>query len=565
MPTEDIIKSNFMFADPNKGKYNMIAQTQSAYLKSINKFIGLMMPNTSCYLSIFELKTQSKVITNIEKLNRDSFLGSAYSQKASHTALDKLHGTFEKIKRDLYGYAKNNNKALLPFVSFNTLLNACLTGKDTTIAMKEAIICEYENMIRKHEKTIAAYMGKYSEESVLKIQDKSKKLITYQKVYADLVNMDILTRKHLEKEASTLFLEKLDYVKTPEVTFSPIPLDSRTCAVVATEELKDFDYILKVTVAKGIDTKGKIVIPFKTSKHCLLRMDKYKKCQPSICIDKTGKVKLSLPIIKKVVKPTVDNKTIIVGTDLGIIKIFALNNNINFGTFRGKTSEYNELVEKQLGNRSKLRNVMRAYQKELKSKNTSDAKKEILRIKIFNIAKNLQGHKRLTKSRNRYKFGANVSISMALKGFLRYLIPIKSKVLVVLEQLNIKDFNWGKTSNKRNSMWARGQIIDKLSRMLKWHGIAFDFVDPAYTSQQCPICNNVSKLNRKGEIFKCICCGHIADADNNAAVNIGNRFNDTEIASVVCEFSWDTKKRHSAIKTICNSRNHYYKIVNNVA
>ena len=46
-------------------------------------------------------------------------------------------------------------------------------------------------------------------------------------------------------------------------------------------------------------------------------------------------------------------------------------------------------------------------------------------------------------------------------------------------------------------------------------------VDPRYTSQTCPHCLSVDRRNRKSQSkFKCISCGHTANADHNAAANI---------------------------------------------
>ena len=46
-------------------------------------------------------------------------------------------------------------------------------------------------------------------------------------------------------------------------------------------------------------------------------------------------------------------------------------------------------------------------------------------------------------------------------------------------------------------------------------------VDPKYTSQTCPQCLTTDKRNRKSQAkFKCISCGHTANADHNAATNI---------------------------------------------
>lgn len=46
-------------------------------------------------------------------------------------------------------------------------------------------------------------------------------------------------------------------------------------------------------------------------------------------------------------------------------------------------------------------------------------------------------------------------------------------------------------------------------------------VDPRHTSQTCPACLTVDKRNRKSQSsFKCVSCGHTANADANAAINI---------------------------------------------
>ena len=46
-------------------------------------------------------------------------------------------------------------------------------------------------------------------------------------------------------------------------------------------------------------------------------------------------------------------------------------------------------------------------------------------------------------------------------------------------------------------------------------------VDPAYTSQTCAVCQHVDRENRKTQaVFQCTACGHTANADHNAVVNI---------------------------------------------
>lgn len=46
-------------------------------------------------------------------------------------------------------------------------------------------------------------------------------------------------------------------------------------------------------------------------------------------------------------------------------------------------------------------------------------------------------------------------------------------------------------------------------------------VDPRHTSQTCPACLTIDRRNRKSQSkFVCVKCGHTANADHNAAVNI---------------------------------------------
>ncbi len=65
------------------------------------------------------------------------------------------------------------------------------------------------------------------------------------------------------------------------------------------------------------------------------------------------------------------------------------------------------------------------------------------------------------------------------------------------------------------SNWGR------LERNLAYKAGALLKVDPAYTSQTCAVCQHVDKENRRTQaVFQCTACGHTANADHNAAINI---------------------------------------------
>ena len=61
----------------------------------------------------------------------------------------------------------------------------------------------------------------------------------------------------------------------------------------------------------------------------------------------------------------------------------------------------------------------------------------------------------------------------------------------------------------------------QLRRMLEYKAYHVEAVNAAYTSQSCNECGTIDKDNRKTQSqFKCVSCGHEANADVNAALNI---------------------------------------------
>ena len=65
-----------------------------------------------------------------------------------------------------------------------------------------------------------------------------------------------------------------------------------------------------------------------------------------------------------------------------------------------------------------------------------------------------------------------------------------------------------------------GEFRRQLEYKALWTGGVLVAVPPQYTSQTCPECGLVDAGNRRKTKFKCLGCGHTADADVNAAINI---------------------------------------------
>ena len=108
---------------------------------------------------------------------------------------------------------------------------------------------------------------------------------------------------------------------------------------------------------------------------------------------------------------------------------------------------------------------------------------------------------------------------------------------VVIEDLNTKDMTRsakGTVENPGTNVKAKSGLNREIlksnwgrqERMLDYKaGLTFK-VNAAYTSQTCSRCGNVDKANRRTQsLFLCTnaACGHTANADHNAAINILER------------------------------------------
>ena len=72
--------------------------------------------------------------------------------------------------------------------------------------------------------------------------------------------------------------------------------------------------------------------------------------------------------------------------------------------------------------------------------------------------------------------------------------------------------------------WGFGQLGAFVSYKAKRAGVPVVFVDPRDTSRQCAACGCIDKKNRPNQAaFSCVSCGHTANADINAAINIRSR------------------------------------------
>ena len=111
------------------------------------------------------------------------------------------------------------------------------------------------------------------------------------------------------------------------------------------------------------------------------------------------------------------------------------------------------------------------------------------------------------------------------------LNELPNEANVALERLSVKDMRF--KSRQMNRVLRASQLgytRDKLKFKLDERGIRYRSVQPAYSSQQCSHCGFTFSMNRRSQAeFQCLWCGFEANADENAAQNIAERFGDDEL------------------------------------
>jgi putative transposase len=105
---------------------------------------------------------------------------------------------------------------------------------------------------------------------------------------------------------------------------------------------------------------------------------------------------------------------------------------------------------------------------------------------------------------------------------------------MALERLSVKDMRFkSRQMNRALRASQLGYARDKLKFKLDERGIRYRSVQPAYSSQQCSQCGFTLSMNRRSQDkFVCLWCGYTANADENAASNIAERFSDEELNSL---------------------------------
>ena len=196
--------------------------------------------------------------------------------------------------------------------------------------------------------------------------------------------------------------------------------------------------------------------------------------------------------------------------DAGISEVFTDNDGAAYEPTFGATLQR---ASDQLNRTGKARNKAHALEK-------VSSKHKARRIRKFNLGKN--------KMRDRKRKG-KIRVRQLVSQSIHKIVETKNPNTVITENLNIRGKAKSKRMSRLVSYWMRSALIERLNFLALAEGFRHKQVNPAYTSQMCPTCLFVHKNNRRGDIFKCLNCGHTDHADRVAAINLLVRANDPDI------------------------------------
>lgn len=539
-------KCVILYGNPNKGKRNMLKKQQELYTNALNYYIDFLYNienyDVETFISILNNSKKSPLLRSIEKnLRPNTKLKSAFSQEAFDEAVNKVSTQFINIKNEMYSYNKSD------LVSSKVLFSMAIYGYS-----KDKMSIKINDLKLRKENLLAAETD----------DSERKKLIKDIDFYLNLNNsLSQVSDSEFEFEMSEFFVwyEVISSAyKKPFCKNAFVKMSSSTCKLEKSTQIKE-PYVLRVTSPY---TSTKIEIPLQTSGRSLSRMERYQVgTSMSYSIRDDGSIRVNVYVKKEIDFPQ-NTAPIYVGVDTGITDTFHTSDGLKIGGSSEIEKFYKNEVEPAFAELNQLRQKKKKLKEYLhQHKNElSDIQIKQFRDKMDHIENNIRKNKKAKRLRNRYHDLNNQLISKSCGEYIKSLNN-KKETITVLEKLDIKNFDKSKHDNSLHSLFIRGKLQKRLMEQLNWNGYQFIEVEPAYTSQVCPICYNLNPKNRDNKSFKCTCCGHEDDADHVGAVNIKFRAEDKEILNVCKKYKYQQRERHKQIKLIYEERHKQYQKV----
>lgn len=435
---------------------------------------------------------------NSEKFLNIAEIVTAYSREKDYFL--QMFSSIEKLDSISKYYEVRNELVRINYNSLNQL-----QGRAWKLALKDALETHqkyWEAMFEKITPFIHKNLNLNEKQRhycfwIMKDYEKVKKILLGKRPIPkfDISRADIYkTSKYLARKISKL------KGKSPRVKKARSFVLDANCYTTFTA--KNTQYISIMTLLAG----KRLVIPLKG----------VGKISGNIRVILNREEKMvEIHFAKKIKADFVPQITEVEAIDLGISEVFTTSKGLRYGKNLGKLSKtYSE----EINNKGKKRNKLHSIQKKQLEKSNN---KKVQHIKKCNL-----GKKKLVESRKKARLTIEREINQSFNEFFE---EVKPKV-IISENLR-HQFKYGvdKKFNRLVSNWVKGTIQDRIEFKAMQRSSLHKQVNAAYGSQSCPNCGFVWKLNRDGDKFKCLFCGHGAKSDAVAAINYLARSGDRSI------------------------------------
>ena len=203
--------------------------------------------------------------------------------------------------------------------------------------------------------------------------------------------------------------------------------------------------------------------------------------------------------------PDSEIKTI-TGCDMGLTKLVYLSD--------GRVDRLQFATNKNTKGLMRVRQ-QRVSRQQKESKNRSKAQ---LKVTAFQnkIQQKREAYQWWVANKLIKKYDAVAAEDLRLKNMMKRCQPIKSDTGRCLP--NNQSAKRGLNRSLSDASWYN--LTQKLEYLAAKSGKRLDKVNPQYTSKTCSKCSHVARYSRNGEKFICTNCGHIDEANLQAARNV---------------------------------------------
>ena len=516
-------RSVFLYGHPNKGKLDTLRMIQDRATSYANDCIARIDADSdSFFLQLVKNDKKDPSVRAFEKQIRPKGWNSAFCQNVFDLAFTTLSNRLGMIRHDMMHYTYNI------FTASKVLFSASVTGRSRSqmIRIMEEVVAGYKKPSKFHLDTLGTLKAMSDDEFAFEMKE-----------FHDNYAMACLEHA------------------LPHIRKAPVYVDSRLGALEESVRVQD-PYV--VTVSDPFVKNNRISIPVIPSRDGARRLKQYPGANTfMLSVEDNGVLKCSVAFTKKAAKPSYSHS---VGVDVGISDCLYVSDGRHYGSMSSVIDYYQNVVERDLANLSDLRNKKRSICHYLRTHDLPEDTRRSLIRKVDDLEHMIREAKVPYRHKRRYYEMLDHEIRLTVDALLQNIDP---ETLVVLEKLDIREFNKSRRVNGMLSCFARGKLSQKLMEELNWHGIPYEQVEPDYTSQICPVCSYLDKNNRDGKRFACLCCGHTDDADHVGGVNIRARYRDTEIRKICSDNLYDHRKMQADLRDMYRQRNEAWKKAQN--